>query len=307
MFKNKKPMMPKSIIPRTHSEFHPVSPNEIRTEIQRSNPDLSDGMKNLDYDPPMETIKSEEDRNESFYNLVDQASGSYCNASGYAVNPTGYINPITFEDDLKGLICARAFITNGNPYDTKYEIGNALIANTENGNFRYVSIDENNRMVDLGHVNHACIVGNAIRPDGLYVPFNPYAINDGACMLTSIIDKVRNELLDNSEKNCIEEDTSCNCDEDCNDNCMCNGTCKSDDNYVIPQPKLESSHNRKPLRLEECKDILTAEEACSVLRIGYNALYELLNSGELKAFRNGRLWRIPKQAILEFIRDQTNR
>lgn len=52
---------------------------------------------------------------------------------------------------------------------------------------------------------------------------------------------------------------------------------------------------------EEYADILTAEEACEALRIGYNALYELLNSGKLKGFRNGRVWRIPKQAIQEYI------
>ena len=45
--------------------------------------------------------------------------------------------------------------------------------------------------------------------------------------------------------------------------------------------------------LEEYADILTAEEAAEALRIGYNALYELLNSGKLKAYRNGRVWRIP--------------
>ena len=33
--------------------------------------------------------------------------------------------------------------------------------------------------------------------------------------------------------------------------------------------------------------------------MGYNALYELLQSGKLKAYRNGRVWRIPKQAIAE--------
>lgn len=45
---------------------------------------------------------------------------------------------------------------------------------------------------------------------------------------------------------------------------------------------------------EEYADVLTAEEACEALRIGYNALYELLNSGKLKGFRNGRVWRIPQ-------------
>lgn len=52
---------------------------------------------------------------------------------------------------------------------------------------------------------------------------------------------------------------------------------------------------------EEFADILTAEEACEALRIGYNALYELLNSGKLKGFRNGRVWRIPKQAVREYV------
>ena len=52
---------------------------------------------------------------------------------------------------------------------------------------------------------------------------------------------------------------------------------------------------------EEYADVLTADEACEALRIGYNALYELLNSGKLKGFRNGRVWRIPKQAIQEYI------
>ena len=52
---------------------------------------------------------------------------------------------------------------------------------------------------------------------------------------------------------------------------------------------------------EEYADILTAEEACEALRIGYNALYELLNSGKLKGFRNGRVWRIPKQAVRGYV------
>ena len=44
----------------------------------------------------------------------------------------------------------------------------------------------------------------------------------------------------------------------------------------------------------EYPDILTVEEACEALRIGYNAAYELLRSGKLRAYKNGRVWRIPK-------------
>ena len=53
--------------------------------------------------------------------------------------------------------------------------------------------------------------------------------------------------------------------------------------------------------LEQFDDLLTAEEACEALRIGKNALYRLLASQELKAYRNGRVWRIPRQAVEAYI------
>lgn len=53
--------------------------------------------------------------------------------------------------------------------------------------------------------------------------------------------------------------------------------------------------------LEEYSDILTVEEACEVLRIGYNAIYALLGSGKLRGYRNGRVWRIPKESVKKFI------
>ena len=52
---------------------------------------------------------------------------------------------------------------------------------------------------------------------------------------------------------------------------------------------------------ESYDDILTVEEACEALKIGYNAMYELLKAGELKGYRNGRVWRIPKAALVEYI------
>ena len=55
---------------------------------------------------------------------------------------------------------------------------------------------------------------------------------------------------------------------------------------------------------EEYGDVLTAEETCEALRIGFNALYDLLNSGKLKGYRNGRVWRIPRLALQEYILEQ---
>ena len=54
--------------------------------------------------------------------------------------------------------------------------------------------------------------------------------------------------------------------------------------------------------LEEYGDILTTEEACEALRIGYNALYELRGNGKLKGSRYGRVWRIPKLAVQQYIK-----
>ena len=34
---------------------------------------------------------------------------------------------------------------------------------------------------------------------------------------------------------------------------------------------------------ESYDDVLTVEEACEALKIGYNAMYELLNTGKLRA------------------------
>ena len=58
---------------------------------------------------------------------------------------------------------------------------------------------------------------------------------------------------------------------------------------------------------ENFDDILTVEEACEALKIGYNAMYELLNTGKLKGYRNGRVWRIPRAALVEYIRNCTNK
>lgn len=52
---------------------------------------------------------------------------------------------------------------------------------------------------------------------------------------------------------------------------------------------------------EEYSDILTVEETCEALKLGYNSVYQLLNSGALKGYRYGRVWRVPKLAIKEFI------
>ena len=56
--------------------------------------------------------------------------------------------------------------------------------------------------------------------------------------------------------------------------------------------------------LEGIDDLLTSEQVAEILKIGKNALYKLLASGDLKAYRNGRVWRIPRQEVEEYVCSQ---
>ena len=56
---------------------------------------------------------------------------------------------------------------------------------------------------------------------------------------------------------------------------------------------------------EQYPDILTVEEVCEALRMGYNAVYDLLNDGKLKAYKNGRVWRITKPALIQYVSESS--
>ena len=57
--------------------------------------------------------------------------------------------------------------------------------------------------------------------------------------------------------------------------------------------------------INEPKDLITIEELCSLLSIGRNTAYRLLNENKIKAFRIGKVWKIPKMAIEDFILTQS--
>lgn len=54
--------------------------------------------------------------------------------------------------------------------------------------------------------------------------------------------------------------------------------------------------------LNQYQDILTILELCEILMIGKNRAYELLQTGAIKGFRIGRIWKIPRESVEEFIR-----
>ena len=74
---------------------------------------------------------------------------------------------------------------------------------------------------------------------------------------------------------------------------------------IVSAPETVYSKKGELKMFENYDDILTVEEACEALKIGYNAIYELLNTGKLKGYRNGRVWRIPKMALVEYIQSSS--
>ena len=54
--------------------------------------------------------------------------------------------------------------------------------------------------------------------------------------------------------------------------------------------------------LKNYKDILSVEELCEILSIGRNTAYRLLKSGEIKAIRIGKVYKIPKDSVRRYLR-----
>ena len=59
---------------------------------------------------------------------------------------------------------------------------------------------------------------------------------------------------------------------------------------------------------EEYPEVVNVDVACEMMQCGRNNLYRLLNSdnaeNKLKAYKNGRVWKIPKLAIQQYILEQ---
>lgn len=69
--------------------------------------------------------------------------------------------------------------------------------------------------------------------------------------------------------------------------------------------KIKNS-NRKDLKmLNQYPEIITLEELCQILMIGKNAAYRLLAEQKIKAFRIGKVWKIPKMSVEDFILKQS--
>ena len=60
--------------------------------------------------------------------------------------------------------------------------------------------------------------------------------------------------------------------------------------------------NQDDGELEIENEYLTPKEVMNLLYIGRNSFYKLVNSGELPAFRVGKLWRVSRKALVNYIK-----
>ena len=53
--------------------------------------------------------------------------------------------------------------------------------------------------------------------------------------------------------------------------------------------------------LENCPDVLTPEQLRKILNIGKDKTYEMLKNGTIKSIKIGKIYRIPKHFLQEFL------
>lgn len=53
-------------------------------------------------------------------------------------------------------------------------------------------------------------------------------------------------------------------------------------------------------------DIITIDELCELLMIGRTTAYKLLRSGEVKAFKIGKVWKISRAALERYIKQRSS-
>ena len=70
-------------------------------------------------------------------------------------------------------------------------------------------------------------------------------------------------------------------------------------NIIIKKEKNTIKFRKEACNMEN--EIMKFEEDMEFLNIGKNTLYILLNSVEIKAFRIGRVWKIPRKSVETYI------
>ena len=56
---------------------------------------------------------------------------------------------------------------------------------------------------------------------------------------------------------------------------------------------------------ETYDDILTIVELADALKVGSTQAYKLVRSGKLKAFKEGKDWKITRKALIQYVTEQS--
>ena len=56
------------------------------------------------------------------------------------------------------------------------------------------------------------------------------------------------------------------------------------------------------MKLKDCPDVCIVKELAEILNIGINSAYELVKNGSIRSRKIGRIYRVPKVCIIEYLR-----
>lgn len=58
---------------------------------------------------------------------------------------------------------------------------------------------------------------------------------------------------------------------------------------------------------ENYNDMISLDDLCEMLSIGKNTAYHLLKTNQIKAFKIGRIWKIPRDAVSQYVISQSRK
>lgn len=61
------------------------------------------------------------------------------------------------------------------------------------------------------------------------------------------------------------------------------------------------------MNTETYEYLITIEELFEMLSIGKNTTYHLLKTNQIKAFKIGRIWKIPRDAVSQYVISQSRK
>lgn len=54
-------------------------------------------------------------------------------------------------------------------------------------------------------------------------------------------------------------------------------------------------------------DMISIDDLCEMLTIGKNTAYHLLKTQQIKSFKIGRIWKIPRESVSEYVLSQSHK